>query len=94
MTVHDKDAPPVRRNMKSMFLNGHGTVSPEMIQEELVVIPGDINDSCAFARFTQNFLNHIAMLLRPVNSPAERPNIDQVADDVELLEIVLSQKIE
>ena len=48
----------------------------------------------ALASFAQNFLDHVVVLLRPVNSATQRPDIDQVADDVERIEIVLAQKIE
>ena len=58
------------------------------------MIAGDINDVCAFARFAQEFLDDIVVLLRPIDSAPHLPDIDQVADDVERFEIVIAQEFQ
>jgi hypothetical protein len=58
------------------------------------VVARDVDNTRAFARFAQNLLDDVIMLLRPVTATAHLPDIDQIADDVEHLEIVLTQKIE
>ena len=64
------------------------------VRHQLVVISRDLDHVHAFAGFAQNFLDHVIVLLRPVNSATQRPDIDQVADDVQSLEIVRAQEIE
>ena len=63
-----------------------------MTGEKLVVIPGDIDYSRPLARFAKDFLDDVVMLLRPVNTTPERPDVDQIADDIERLEIILLQE--
>ncbi len=69
-------------------------VGPAEVGHQLIVISGDVDYMRALASFAQNFLDHVVVLLRPVNSATQRPNIDQVAHDIESIEIVLAQKIE
>ncbi len=94
MPVQDENPVPVRGDMERVLLDRDRAVSPEMAGEEFVVIAGDINDPSPFARLAQNFLNHIVVLLRPVDSAPERPDINQVTDNVERVEFVLFQKSE
>ena len=61
---------------------------------EFIVVSRDVNNARSLAGFPQNFLDYVIMLLRPINSATQRPNIDQIADDVESAEIILAQKIE
>ncbi len=58
------------------------------------MIARDVNSARAFARFAQNFLNDVIMLLRPINSAPQLPDIDQIADNIKRLELVLAQEIE
>ena len=69
-------------------------IGPTEVDHELVVISRDVNDARAFARFAQNFLNNVVVLLWPINSTTQRPDIDEIAHDVQCLEIVLAQKVE
>jgi hypothetical protein len=65
-----------------------------MAGEKFVVIAGDVDDPSPFARLAQNLLNHVVVLLRPVDPTTERPDINQVTDNVERVEFVLFQKSE
>src|SRR6266513_8647 len=58
-------------------------VNATEVGHQLVVISRYVDDVRAFARFSQNFLDHVIVLLRPINSPTQRPDIDQVAYDVQ-----------
>src|SRR6266404_3677083 len=69
-------------------------IGPTEVDHELVVISRDVNDARAFARFAENFLDYVVVLLWPVNSTTQRPDIDEIAHDVQCLEIVLAQKVE
>jgi len=42
----------------------------------------------------QDFLDDVVVLLRPINSAAQSPDIDQIAHHIERLEVVLAEKIE
>ena len=64
-----------------------------MAGEKLIVVPRDVDDPGAFARFAQQFLDDVVMFLRPINPAPQRPDIDQIADDVERLELVVLQKM-
>ena len=64
------------------------------VSYKLVVVSRDVNHTRALARFPQNFLDHVIMLLWPINSATQRPDVDQVAHDVQSFEIVRAQKIE
>ena len=57
-------------------------VGPAEVGHQFVVIPRDIDHMRAFAGFAQNFLDHVVVLLRPIDSATQRPDIDQVAHDV------------
>ena len=90
--VQDEDPASVGRNVKCVFLDRDRAVSAEMTGEKLIVIAWGIDDPRTFAGFAQNFLDNVVMLLWPINATFERPDIDQIADNVERLEIVLLQE--
>ena len=80
--------------MNCSLLDLDVAVDPTEAHDQLVVISRDVDHVRSFAGFAQNFLNHVIVLLRPINSPTQRPDIDQVAHNVQSLEIVRPQKIE
>src|SRR5512132_1875537 len=63
-------------------------------RHQFVVISRDVNYTCALASFAQNFLDHVIVLLWPVNYPPQRPNIYKVSHDVERVEVGLAQKVQ
>ena len=92
--MNDQDAASIRRLMNGALLDRDVAVNAVEIAEQLVVISRDINDPRPLARFAQDLLDHVVMLLRPVTAPAHLPDIDQIAHHVERLHFVLAQKIE
>ena len=90
--VQDEDPASVGRNVKCVFLDRDRAVSAEMTGEKLIVIAWNVDDPRPFAGLAQNLLNHVVMLLRPVNATFERPDIDQITDDVERLELVFLEE--
>ena len=90
--VQDEDSASVGRDMKCMFLDRDRAVSAEMTGEKLIVIAWNVNDPRPFAGLAQNLLNHVVMLLRPVNATFERPDVDQITDDVERVELVFLEE--
>lgn len=71
MPMQNEEAAPVGRGMHSMLLNRDCAIGAKVAGEKFVVIPGDTDDSRAFARFAQDLLDDVIVLLRPVNSPAQ-----------------------
>ena len=69
-------------------------IGPTEVGHQFVVISRNVNHMRALAGFSQNFLDHVVVLLWPVDPATQRPDIDQVAHNVERIEIVLAQKIE
>ena len=94
VAVEDENAAPVRGDMHGVFLDSNRSVGPEMAGEEFVVIARDVDDPRSFARLAQDFLDDVVVFLRPVDSAAERPDINQVTDDVEGVEFVFFQESE
>src|SRR5437762_2789634 len=77
-----------------MFCDRDMAVIAGKVSEKFVVVAGNVNDSRALARFAQKFLDDVVMLLRPIDSPSHLPEIDQIANDVERLEIVIAQEFQ
>src|SRR4029077_3052059 len=94
MTVNDQDSFSGRRYMDGVSLDIDVSVRATEVPDHLVVITRNVDDARAFSGFAQNFLNDVVVSLRPVTSAPHRPDVDQIADNVQVLEFVLAQKIE
>src|SRR5205823_6795935 len=70
------------------------SVRPAKVRYHLIVVSGNVKDARAFSRLAQNFLDDVVMSLRPVTAASHRPNVDQIANDVEVLEFVFPEEIE
>ena len=92
--VNNEHPASVRQAMNGMLLQDDITIGAIKFGEQIVVIPRDVNDACAFARLAQDFLHDVVVLLRPVNAAAQLPDVDQVAHHIERFEFVLAQEIE
>jgi len=64
------------------------------LSRSFVMIAGNVDHLRAFAGFAQHFLDHVVVRLRPEPAFAELPSIDDVTDQIEVLRIVMAQKIE
>src|SRR5438552_16232048 len=80
--------------MNGMLLNGNVAVGTEKSGEHFVVVTWDVNDARALARFAENLLDDVIVLLRPVATTAQLPDVDQVAHDVKRFELIFAQEIE
>ena len=92
--MDDEHATSVRQTMNGMLLYGNVAIGAKKSGEHFVVVARDVNDARAFARFAQNLLNDVVMLLRPVTAATQLPDVDQIADHVKRLKFVLTQEIE
>ena len=64
------------------------------VAEILVVIAGDIDDLRALARLAQDLLDHVVVELVPVPGLAQRPVVDEIADEIEPVRFRDTQEIE
>ena len=80
--------------MNCVLLNLDIPVGTTEARHQFVVISRDVNYPRALARFAQNFLDDVVMLLWPIDCASQRPDIDQVAHDIKGVEIGLPQKIQ
>ncbi len=92
--VNNEHPASVRQTMNGVLLQGDITIGAIKFGEQIVVIPRNVNDACALARLAQDFLHDVVVLLRPVNSAPQLPDVDQVAHHIERFEFVLPQEIE
>lgn len=88
--VDDENALSSRGDVDGAWPNVDVAVAAAEIADQFVVISRNINDAGPFTGLAQNFLDDVVVLLRPVTTPAHRPDIDQVSDHIERLEIVLA----
>ncbi len=58
------------------------------------MVSRDVNHARAFAGFAQDLLDDIVVLLRPIEATPQLPEIDQIADDVERLHLIVTEEIE
>src|SRR5688572_16166203 len=94
VAMNDENAPPIGGLVDGLFLDRDVAVVTAELADEIVVVARDVNDARSFARFAQEFLNDVVMLLRPVNSAPHLPDIDEIADNVERLHFVIAKEIE
>ena len=91
--VDDEDFSAVRRGVDRVLADFDAGVVPVEGGEEFVVVADDVNDLGAFAALAEEFLDHIVVILGPVDSATKSPDIDQIADKVERLKFRIPEKI-
>ena len=65
-----------------------------IVAQEFVVVAGHVDDAHALARLPQQLLHDVVVGLRPEPARAERPAVDDVADEVDGVGFVPAQEIE
>ena len=80
--------------MNGIFLERDARVMPVESGEEFIVVADDVDDFRSPPAFAQEFLNDIVVFLRPVDAPAQGPNVDEIADKVEGVELHILEKFE
>ena len=66
----------------------------EKLTQDFVVVARDIRYLGAPARFAQYFLDHVIVSLGPIPAALELPAIDDVADEIQVVGIVVPEEIE
>src|SRR5207237_7607095 len=83
VTMNNQDAFACGGHMNCVLLDFNVPIDSTKTGHQFVVVSRDVNYACALACFAQNFLDDVVVLLRPVNSAPQRPDVDQVAHDVQ-----------
>lgn len=65
-----------------------------VIAQELVVVSGHVDEGRALAHLAEQFLHHVVMALRPIPARFEPPSIDDVADEIDRLGVIGSEKVQ
>jgi hypothetical protein len=95
VAMNHEIAPPVAGRVNGMLDDLDATeVHAVIVAQELVVIAGDIDDARPLARLAQELLHHVVVRLRPVPARAELPPVDDVADEIDRVGIVVAEKVE
>ena len=58
------------------------------------MIAGNVNQPRALARPAQQFLHHVVVRLRPIPGRAQRPAVDDIADEVDRFCVVMAEEVE
>ena len=65
-----------------------------IVAQELVVIAGDVDDLGALAGLAQQLLHEIIVRLRPVPVGLQRPAVDDIANQIDRVGVVVAQEIQ
>ena len=94
MAVDNEEAAAVGCGVDRLLLNCDVAVIPVETGDELIVVSRDVDYAGALAGRAQNFLDDVVVLLWPVGPAAELPDINQITDDIERLDLVVAQEVE
>lgn len=92
MAVDHEDPPAIHRPMDRALLDRHAPECPKKMAHELVVVPRNVYQARALAPLPQQFLDDVVVLLRPEYSPPQRPYVNDVAHQIQRLELIVLQE--
>ena len=95
VAMDEQKAPAVRRFMNQLI--DHFDIAENdaaILAQHLVVVAGNEHHPVAMPGPAQQFLDDGVLGLRPVDAPAHRPEIDDVADQIGLFSRMFAQEIE
>ena len=58
------------------------------------MIAGNVDDTSTLARLTENFLHDVIVRLWPIPGGAQRPPVDDVADEINRFGFVMAEEVE
>src|SRR5262249_51491502 len=95
ITVDHEVALAVGRNVDRVFDHFNAAkMRAVIVTQKLVVIARDVDHVRALARLAQELLYDVVVSLRPVPAAFELPAVDDVADEVDGVGIVVAEKID
>src|SRR6202043_605382 len=65
-----------------------------IVAKEFIMVAGHVDDARALARLAQKLLHHVVVVLRPVPAGFQLPAIDDIADQINGVGVVVAQEIE
>jgi hypothetical protein len=95
VAMHDKQATAVGGLMNHLLGDLDAAIGgADEVAQELVVIAWKIDDPGALPRLAEKLLQHVVVALRPEPGPPQSPAVDDIADQVDRLGIVVAEEIE
>ena len=95
VAVDHQQLAAVRRLVDRLVLDPHVAEGElAVLPRRLVVVAGDVDDVGALARLAHDLLHHVVVALRPVPPALQAPAVDDVADQVQMLALVLLEEVE
>ena len=91
MAVHDKDAPPVGGGVHRVRNDLDAAEIAGELRDKLIMVARDIDQPATFARLAEKFLDDVVVRLRPIATPPQRPDVDQVAYEIKRLDLVVAK---
>ena len=92
--MHDEKVAAIRGLMHDVMVDLDGAETHSAIASDtFVVITRNENDLRSLAGFAKKLLQHIIMRLQPQRAPPDAPEIDNVADEIDRVGIVVAEKI-
>ncbi len=92
MSVGHEQLPPIDRRVKGTRLNVDIGIITGEIGDPFIMIARNVDNLGSFAPFAEDFLDHVAVLLGPVDPSLHRPDVDQVTDDIKRVALKCSEK--
>src|ERR1043166_8489704 len=92
--MNNQDALACGGHMNCVLFDFNVPINSAKAGYQFVVVSQDVNYACALACLAQDFLDDVVVLLRPVNSAPQGPDVDQVTDDVQRTKIMLPQEVQ
>jgi hypothetical protein len=93
--MHDQQLAPIHRAMHELAMDleiaEHRAAE---FAQVLVVIAGDVDDARALLGLAQDDAQHVVVFLRPEEALAHRPQVDDVADQKQIVDFDGFQKLE
>jgi hypothetical protein len=92
--VHDEKAAPVCGHVYDIVVDLNSAEAHSAVTSDaLIVIARNEDDLRSLAGLAKKLLQHIIMRLQPQGTPPDAPKIDDVADEIDRVGIVVAEKI-
>jgi hypothetical protein len=90
------DIPPAIGGDMKCVLGDHDAAKmrPEIIAQELVVVARNIDEPRSLAGLPQELLDDVVVRLRPVPAGAQLPSVDDVADQIDGVGVMMAKEIQ
>jgi hypothetical protein len=66
----------------------------DVVAQGLIVIAGNEHETHTLAHAAEQLLHHIVVRLRPVRTPLDAPEVDDIADQIDEVRLAVAEKID